>query len=208
MKSQLGMFAKFWQPGEVKTRLAATLGDVAAARHYQGFVRRLAHRFAHLADRRLLCCSPAARQAEMSLVAGPRWQVAPQGEGDLGARMAAYFAAGFAAGYERVVLIGSDSPDLPEPYVCSAFASLADHDVVLGPSDDGGYYLIGARGAPPPVFAEMPWSSPELWSRTTAQLQSTGTRWHQLPTWYDIDDEADLRRYQAGGAVRETRQPE
>jgi hypothetical protein len=89
---------------------------------------------------------------------------------------------------ERVVLIGADSPDLPLHLIDEALAALADHDVVLGPSADGGYYLIGVARRVPPIFENMAWSTQEVWPQTTARLRAAGIAWHELPSWYDVDD--------------------
>jgi glycosyltransferase A (GT-A) superfamily protein (DUF2064 family) len=108
--------------------------------------------------------------------------------------MAAFFAAAFRSG-ERVVLIGSDSPDLPAEFIAEAFSSLATHDVVLGPSADGGYYLVGAARRVPPIFEGIAWSTPDVWPQTVALL--SGCRWCQLPRWYDVDTGEDLHKLMA-----------
>jgi len=193
MSTLLGIFAKHWTPGLVKTRLAATLGKGRAAEVQRLFVQTLLNRFCIAADSQILAFDPPASENEFQTAAGPAWQLQPQGGGDLGQRMAAFFAAGLARA-RRVVLIGSDSPDLPASFVAEAFKALNEVDVVLGPAADGGYYLVGARGSVPPIFSEISWSTADVWSQTIAQLAASRLRWHELPRWYDVDTPDDLAR--------------
>lgn len=191
---QLGIFAKYPQPGRVKTRLAASIGDEPACRLYRAFVETLLARFSDVADRRILAFSPPERRAEFEALAGRCWQLAEQSAGDLGQRMQRYFKDAFERGASRVVLLGSDSPTLPVEYVEQAFELLNKISVVLGPSDDGGYYLIGAAERVPPIFDDIAWSSEAVWEQTTNRLRSLGQDFRELPPWYDVDDEKDLRR--------------
>jgi hypothetical protein len=108
--------------------------------------------------------------------------------------MAEFFATAFPAGAQRVVLIGSDSPNLPRVYLTQAFELLNQHPVVLGPADDGGYYLVGAAGRVPPIFTEMAWSSPRLYSQTIDRLRQADCPFAILPGWYDVDDVEGLLR--------------
>lgn len=151
-------------------------------------------RFSRTADRRVLCFTPAEREREFAAVAGPAWQVQPQCAGDLGQRMRHYFEMSFAAGVDRAVLIGSDSPTLPIAYVEEAFDHLTQLPVVLGPSDDGGYYLIGLSGKTADIFLAIDWSTSEVWRQTTDRLRAAGQGYYELPRWYDIDTVDDLLR--------------
>lgn len=190
-RTLLGIFAKYWQPGQVKTRLAATIGDQRAAAIHRLFVESLLARFGNVADQRLIAFAPAAAERAFRELAGKAWQVAPQTTGDLGERMQHFFAAAMERA-ERVVLIGADSPDLPIEYIEQAFAALHAHDVVLGPAHDGGYYLVGAAGHVPPIFESVAWSTDRVWPQTLARLAAAGCRWHALPPWHDVDDHAGL----------------
>ena len=96
------------------------------------------------------------------------------------------------------VIIGSDSPDLPSEYICEAFARLErGADVVLGPADDGGYYLIGLRVPQPRLLREVPMSTPTVLADTLALARELGLRVDLLPAWYDVDTVAELRRLAA-----------
>ncbi len=191
---QLGMFAKFWQPGLVKTRLAAAIGAPAAARVHQHCLAALVTRFGETADRRVLCVTPPEQAPAFSALAGGQWQITAQCAGDLGQRMRHYFEQSLSTGADRVVLIGADSPTLPGEYLNEAFRRLAEVPVVLGPSDDGGYYLIGLSRPPPDIFQDVAWGTANVWRQTVARLQAAGERYHELPSWYDIDTVDDLAR--------------
>ena len=191
---QLGIFAKYWQPGTVKTRLAAAVGDDAASRLYRRFLITLLRRFGHVAERRVLAYTPPDQRAEFALLAAGVWTLQDQAAGDLGKRMQNYFTEAFRNGADRVVLIGSDSPTLPLDYVTDAFQLLDTHPVVLGPAEDGGYYVLGAAGEVPPIFAGVAWSTPLVWSQTQSLVQAAGYRCGVLPVWYDVDDLPGLRR--------------
>ena len=197
MSGHLGIFAKFWQPGLVKTRLAKTIGNQPAAAVYREFLRTLLVRFASVGDSRELVISPVDRQTEFRSLAPPAWHLVDQGSGDLGQRMARFFERGFSLGKSRIVLVGSDSPTLPVAVVRQAFSALDEHRVVLGPSEDGGYYLVGARGVLPPIFTDIDWSTDKVWLQTTAQLRRRRIRYEELATWYDVDSGADLWRLHA-----------
>ncbi|MEM8865437.1 MAG: TIGR04282 family arsenosugar biosynthesis glycosyltransferase [Planctomycetota bacterium] len=196
--TQIGIFAKYWTPGKVKTRLAADIGDERAAAVARLFVETLIRRLNGGADRHVIGFAPAEASAAFSTLAPSGWQVEPQCEGDLGARMRYYFETAFAAGAGRVILLGADSPNVPLAVIREAFERLADQRLVLGPTDDGGYYLIGARSEAPPVFDAMPWSDATLWQATTDRLAARGWRqdrdWSPLPPWYDVDTMDDMQR--------------
>ena len=196
---RLGMFAKYWEPGSVKTRLARAIGETVAAEVYAAFVRTQVERYSQYTDP-VLAFTPGDRAAEFERLVQPltaHWQLQPQSEGDLGQRMRGYFEQAFAAGYERVLLVGSDTPTLPLKFIHQAHALLLMHDVVLGPSEDGGYYLLAARRQVPPVFTGIEWGSDQVFFRTMDKLQESRMLFAVLPTWYDVDDQADLDRLRA-----------
>ena len=190
-RKQLGMFAKYWQPGAVKTRLAADIGAGPAADLYRLFLETLLRRFSDCADGRVLAFTPAERQAEFEALASHAWLAEVQCEGDLGARMAHHFARALSRA-ERAVLIGSDSPDLPLRFMDLAFELLACHDVVLGPTTDGGYYLIGLRQRVPAIFEGVDWGTSRVWTQTVSCLDRLGIGYAQLPQWHDVDTAVDL----------------
>lgn len=199
VERRLGVFAKHWTPGRVKTRLAAALGNEAAAGVHRAALECLLQRLSQVDADCWLAFSPEDRGGDfqnllMELGLGDRWRLAPQCAGDLGQRMQSFFAEGFLGGAEQVVLLGSDSPNLPLEMVCQAFRELDHASVVLGPADDGGYYLLGAVAPVPPVFSDLPFSTSDLWAATLARLSSHNLPHVALPVWYDVDDLASFRR--------------
>lgn len=193
MTTQLGMFAKYWQPGAVKTRLAASIGNDRAASLHRLFLQTLLHRLQNVASQNVLCFTPANSAAFFRELHLDSWHLQPQAAGDLGTRMRHYFASALSnTEPPRTVLIGSDSPDLPLECVQEALERLREFPVVLGPTTDGGYYLIGLSQMVPPIFDDIPWSTPEVWPLTTARLAAAQIPYHVLPQWYDVDDEAGL----------------
>jgi rSAM/selenodomain-associated transferase 1 len=194
--TELVVFAKYWEPGKVKTRLAAGTDDQTASCIYHAFVDCILQRFQQTASHRHVCISPANRRDAFYELIGQRsWSITCQSEGDLGFRMQAMFSDRLSRNSSgRVVLIGSDSPDLPTSYVEQAFDLLCDHDVVLGPTSDGGYYLIGLSVPVPEIFVDMPWSSDQVLAQTVAVLRTLGRSFVMLPEWADVDEHDDLRR--------------
>ena len=190
----LGIFAKYWQPGAVKTRLGLSIGNAAAAELYRVFVETMLLRFQALDARLQLCFDPIERQAEFDQVAGATWQVIPQCDGDLGRRMHYFFDDAFRNGAQRAVLIGSDTPNLPLGIVQQAMSALDNVDVVLGPSLDGGYYLIGLAHDIPSIFDDISWSTPHVWQQTVERLVDLRLPFVQLAPWYDVDEFDDLER--------------
>jgi rSAM/selenodomain-associated transferase 1 len=138
------------------------------------------------------------RQPFAEIVNG-QWTLQPQGDGDLGDRLADFFARAFDRGFTRVVVIGADTPTLPIEFVMGAFALLKRRAAVFGPSADGGYYLIGAVGRLRGVFESIPWGTSEVWTLTRRRMEQAGLSWGELPAWWDVDDERDYRRLLAEG---------
>ncbi len=189
----LGMFAKYWQTGKVKTRLGEKLGMQTAATIHQAFVTTLAKRFAQVADARVIAVSPVEQLDEFRPIAAAGWQLVPQAAGDLGERMRHFFETSLQQ-HQRVVLIGSDSPTLPAEYLHQAFEALTNHPVVLGPAEDGGYYLIGMRTSVADIFTGIEWGEGEVLQHTLKKLQQQDCDYHLLPEWYDIDHLEDFVR--------------
>lgn len=202
------MFAKVPTPGQVKTRLAHTVGAPTAAALYGLFLRQMLSRLTPLRYCKTIVHWPAGEGDYFSYFAEHDWQVEPQCPGDLGTRMGSFFESRFAAGDRKVVLIGSDSPDLPRELIDAAFAHLETTEVVLGPSHDGGYYLIGMSKFHPEVFQRMPWSTNRVLAETVARLERGGTPHVLLDPWYDVDDGADLEDLLARLADDSSKRPE
>lgn len=118
-----------------------------------------------------------------------------QGE-DLGERMGRALADGLAT-HRRVVLVGSDCPSIDRDYLAAALRGLEQQTLVLGPAEDGGYVLVGARAICPEMFEEIPWGTGEVYAETVRRLRRLGRGWEELPTLADIDRPADLAVWRA-----------
>ncbi len=199
------VIAKAQRPGLAKTRLAAGVGAERAAELSGAFLRDTIAFAAPRAERMYVAYAPDdAREAFCSLA--PDAELFAQRDGDLGARLSHAFESAIARGGRRPVLIGMDSPTLPAHLLTVAQRALAAHDVVLGPAEDGGYYLIGMNAVQPSLFADIDWSSDTVLSETLARASDAELRVFVLPYWYDIDTARDLDRLAADSLVRcETR---
>jgi rSAM/selenodomain-associated transferase 1 len=188
----LVLFARNPEPGAVKTRLAATLGAAEAAALYRAFLRDLALRFrgGRITVRWSIAPPVGGFAGELGL--DGRDCFAQEGE-DLGARMHAAFRRVLARPGARCVLIGSDMPQLSVELVGEAFAELDRVDLVLGPAEDGGYYLIAMR-EPHDVFSGITWSQPSVLAETLTRASALDLRVHLLASGFDIDELRDLER--------------
>jgi hypothetical protein len=198
----LAVYARAPLPGVAKTRLAPALGPDGAATLYAAFI-----------DDTLATCVRVAEVSPSVWVAGDpdepsvagRCGTLPrsrQAEGDLGARMGATLDEQIQS-HRAGIVIGSDSPTLPAAYLGRAAALLAaGAAVVLGPSADGGYYLVGACGCVPPILDGVRWSSPHTLADTVRACRNARIEPRFLPPWYDVDTPEDLRLLRAHLAVR------
>ncbi|HEU5312098.1 MAG TPA: TIGR04282 family arsenosugar biosynthesis glycosyltransferase, partial [Candidatus Eisenbacteria bacterium] len=123
-----------------------------------------------------------------------RLTILSQSEGDLGHRLRSAFAALRSRGAERVVAIGTDTPHLDPDLVVNAFEALGTHDLVIGPAEDGGYYLIGMREPADGMFESIAWSTPTVLDSTLERARALGHSVEMLPRSYDIDDAGTLLR--------------
>lgn len=189
----LGLFARAPRLGEVKTRLAAEIGPAAALAAYRDMLVRSLARFADVAERRVVVFTPADADDEFAALA-PQWERLAQCEGELGARLRAFFAGAFAAGADRVVCLGVDSPSLPADFIRHALNGLSRDDVALGPTQDGGYYLVGLSRFTDAPFDRIDWGGPRVFEQTMRRCRDAGLSITRSPEWYDVDTAADLRR--------------
>jgi rSAM/selenodomain-associated transferase 1 len=186
----LGLFAKWPAPGRTKTRLVATnpaLGALAA----RAFLCDSLDRFGVIDARRVLAFEPPIALTDFAGLAAGRFELEPQGPGDLGARLSAYFARQVAGGARAIIAVGSDSPTVPIEFIEQAFTALETADVVIGPATDGGYYLIGCGRRVPPVFNGIRWGQSVVLAETLARLTDPNWRVALLPPWYDVDTADD-----------------
>jgi len=187
----LGILAKPPIPGQVKTRLVPPLTHREAAELYRV---SLTETVARMDRGRFALVLFHAGPAEFFRATFPDLPLRPQGEGDLGQRMAAALDVLLARGHTAAALIGSDSPDLPAAQVEDAFAALEQAEVVTVPATDGGYVLIGVRRRRPELFRDMPWSTAKVLAATRRRAADLAIAYRELGGWADVDDIDDLRR--------------
>jgi hypothetical protein len=184
--------AKHPAPGRVKTRLAAAVGSRRACALYRAFVLDLRDRLRVLRWPVVWAFWPA-RAPFAALVPGA--VCLPQRGADLGERLASAIAAVAGHGAGRVVVIGADVPHVPRARLEEAARALrAGADVVLGPADDGGYYLIALAAPRPQLFTGIPWGTAEVFATTQARARRLGLRVRVLAPVFDVDEPADLAR--------------
>lgn len=195
MDAALIVVAKEPVPGLTKTRLCPPFSPQQAAEFYRclmldtlALVGRL-----HLADH-VLAYTPASARSLFEELTPDGFALVPQRGANLGERLANALGYHFELGYRRVVIMNSDGPTLPLAYLEEAFAVLDHTDVTLGPGHDGGYYLIGMKELHAHLFQGIAWSTESVVPQTMELCRSLGLAVHQLPTWYDVDVEADLDR--------------
>ncbi len=189
------VFLKNPIPGKVKTRLARTVGDEEAVRIYRFLVERALRATAEApVDRRWLFYAEGI-PVNGATSGGGSMEQYHQCAGDLGQRMADAFGKAFAAGATRVVIIGSDCPELSSAHLRAAFDALGQSDLVIGPTLDGGYYLLGLNRFENALFEHIAWSTSEVFAQTLAVARQKGLTYCQLPTLADIDTEADWKAY-------------
>jgi len=192
------VFAKYPRNGEVKTRLGETLGDEFAARLY----RLMAE---YTFD---VCLSLPEKDYDVHLYYDNEGQKEPfqkwippefalhlQVGIDLGDRMKTAFNQLFNKGYSKILIIGTDCPQINANIIVKAFEELSVNDVVIGPSTDGGYYMLGMKKQYPFLFDKIKWSSEAVFSITVEKANDNKLSLYILPELIDIDTEADLKTW-------------
>lgn len=198
MKACLIVFAKNPVPNQVKTRLIPTLSPEQAAALYTAFLTDWCETLAKLSNVDLVIAyTPIEAQPDLQALIGDDVIYIPQIGADLGERLTSATQWATKQGYAKILFVGSDSPTLPVSYISQAIIRLDSRDTVIGPSTDGGYYLIGFSAAAltktvPHVFEEITWSTAEVLQQTMERIHSAKATLGLLPLWYDIDTAEDL----------------
>jgi len=190
------IFAKYPKPGRVNTRLVPPLSHGQAARlHRRALAATCELAGAIRGARIVLAVTPdedANRLArELPTTVDDCWT---QGAGSLGQRLNRATQRAFAGGAGAVILLGADSPTLPAARLRDTVEALAAYDAVIGPSDDGGYYLLGLPANHAALFEDIDWGTGRVADQTRQRAHDEGLRLHELAGWYDIDRPEDLSR--------------
>jgi uncharacterized protein len=214
-RSAVAIMAKAPQSGQVKTRLCPPLSYREAAELYRCF---LLDKIAQVSTLQraapVVSYSPDDSRPLFEDLTPLHFMLIPQHGDDLGARLLFTFDRLFRQGFTQVIVIDSDTPTLPTAYLEQALMLIAErvNDVVLGPTEDGGYYLIGLRQSHRELFEQMPWSTSQVFPETRRRSEQYGLTVACTEYWYDVDTPEDLSRLRGSldqiqdGLARQTRQ--
>jgi hypothetical protein len=186
------IFIKNPEKGKVKTRLAQTVGDERALKIYQALLTHTRDLVSSISAQRYLFYSQFIDQTD----AWPNeiFNKALQPSGDLGTRMTEAFQT-VLANHSKAIIIGSDCASLSVEIIQAGIEALEDHDFVLGPALDGGYYLLGMTSFESSLFENIPWSTEDVGRITIDKIKAAGKTYATLPTLSDIDYEEDWNKY-------------
>lgn len=193
MSTSLIIFAKSPIPGKVKTRLTPYITPTEAAELYKAFITDIIRNTHKLkCERVTIAYTPSNAEATFHSICGQSVNYIPQKGNNLGERMKNAFMYSFEKSSERTVIIGTDSPTLPLSYIQKAFDALKEVSVTIGPTFDGGYYLIGLSEQNDTIFDGVDWSTSNVFSQTLARIQAVKKQLCVLPPWYDVDTSDNL----------------
>jgi rSAM/selenodomain-associated transferase 1 len=187
-------FLKHPEPGAVKTRLVPALGAEVAAELYRALAEEvLRATVPRRGEYETLVFYDPPGAAETMRAWLPEFRLFAQSAGDLGMRMAAAFARAFERGARRVAIVGTDVPAVTRETVAEALAALDEAELVVGPAEDGGYYLLALGEPHPELFEDVAWSTPAVLEETLARAATAGLRVREMERRRDVDSLEDLR---------------
>jgi hypothetical protein len=204
MNQALLIFAKNLVYGQVKTRLAATVGNDTAMTVYKHLLQHTESVTHQLPVNKFVFFSDAIELNDTWCENDYQKQI--QSGDDLGARMQHAFELAFAQQNKEVVIIGTDCLEITPGIIMDTFIHLKDSDVVIGPAKDGGYYLAGMKQLHPSLFININWSTSEVLQQTLAVCKSQHLSVYLMPVLSDIDTESDLSEAQK--QLFQTKQPD
>lgn len=190
-KKLLLIFVKNPEKGKVKTRLAKTVGDDKAYKIYLKLLNFTIQVVKKVDAKKQIWYSSFIDDSDG--LGGPDFKKKLQHGKNLGQRMLKAFQSGFEDHFEKIVIIGSDCPGITPKIINDAFTGLNQNEVVIGPSEDGGYYLLGLRKLIPGIFEDIPWSTEQVFFETVNVLKKEEKDFELLPVLNDIDTAEDLR---------------
>lgn len=198
LKKKLIIFTRYPVPGRTKTRLTPALGATEAADLQRWMSERTIQTAAKLAAQSAIAVEihyTGTCVDQMRNWLGIHHQYREQGDGNLGDRMSRAIAASCGDGYQQVIIIGSDCPRLSAPIIAQGFSRLTNHDLVLGPARDGGYYLIGLTRPCPELFTNRSWGSKLLLAETISGARQLALKFYLLKELADVDRPEDLHYF-------------
>lgn len=196
MRRALIVVGKAPEAGLTKTRLIPPLSPQQAAELYRAFLLDAVQLGLSAGCDRVSVAHPRGAAPALRALLPPEVHLLEQRAHGLGDALAFAFHTHLGEGFDQVVLIGSDNPTLPLDPLWQAFVALDTHDLSIGPSADGGYYLIGLRQPHLGIFEAIDWSTPHVYAQTLARAARLNLRVQTVPEWYDVDMPEDLARLQ------------
>jgi rSAM/selenodomain-associated transferase 1 len=208
MDASLIVVAKKPEPGHTKTRLCPPFTPQEAAQFYRCLMLDTLELAARVQGvEHCVAYAPTGAHSYFQSLVPQDFTLIPQQGADLGERLANTLADRFRHGYQKVVVMNSDGPTLPLPYLEQAFRQLQHYDVCLGMGHDGGYYLIGMKQMQPELFENIDWSSDRVISQTLDACRRLQLKVYRLPQWYDVDVGEDLQQLRSDLAKNPTAAP-
>lgn len=203
MRNCVIVFAKNPIPNHVKTRLIPRLSAEQAAALYRAFLTDWCETLSELSTIDLIVAyTPEGSQDNLQNIIGDAVTYIPQIGDGLGERLTSATHWASDEGYEKIIITGSDSPTLPLTYISQTVDALDTCDIVVGPSVDGGYYLIGfstqnITAIVPTIYEGIAWSTKNVFQQTVERIYRINVKLRLLPVWYDVDTPEDLDFLQA-----------
>lgn len=194
-KNVIIVFQKNLILGKVKTRLAKTIGNEEALNIYKSLIRTTYSELSKLKDADIVVYLSDYVEELPFDIKGKNYSIFAQHGLDLGERMKHAFEETFALGYEKCLIIGTDCPELSMKEMQSAIDNLSNHDVVFGPAEDGGYYLMGKKKLIPSLLQGINWSTDEVLSKSIEKIEKENLTLKLLERLGDIDTEKDWKNY-------------
>lgn len=194
-KASIIIFARYPDEGKVKTRLAATIGDHYAKVFYKLIAENIISEVKRIRKVYTYIFFSEEEKSKIKKWLGQKYFYSHQEGKDLGERMSEAFRKVFSHGANKVILTGTDIPDLSKDIIEEAIVSLDNHDIVIGPAKDGGYYLIGMKKLYSPLFEDIEFSTPLVLLQTINKIEKLKLQYCLLPELHDIDTEEELVRW-------------
>jgi uncharacterized protein len=191
------IFLKYPESGKVKTRLAKTIGNQHAANLYKNFIIDTLKSVSQLSlAKKVIFAYPKEKIGLVKTITETTDPIYEQEGNDLGQKMYNAFLETHQMGFSKTIIIGTDSPNLPLSHITQAFDNLTQKDVVIGPTSDGGYYLIGCKHNTLSAnwFNNVKWSTNTVFQKTIDNIKKEKNSYHILEKWYDIDTYEDLKK--------------
>ena len=195
MKRAIIIMAKVPSAGNVKTRLQPFLSADECAALSEAFLQDTVNKARAVCENVVLAYSPPAEINTLRNFLPSQNKFIEQTGKDLGEKMFNAFKFAFGQRTDAVVMIGTDSPTFPFDFIEQAFEFLeTNSDVVLGKTEDGGFYLIGLRKLESEIFENVAWSSPETFEQVFENIHKSNLHLREVPAWYDVDEQADFEK--------------